>query len=494
MNAPQPIPFVAEGPQPLVRDIPKSEAYPVEALGPLRPVVEAVADETQAPVAIAAQSALAVASLATQAHADVQTLGGPAPTSLFALTVAESGERKSGCDRHLTSVIKEIERERTQQYRLDMADYDGAAKLWDARQAKLIKEATGKGIKATEAEADLAEMSPRPEPPLSPIQIVGDPTYDGLTKHLIGSTPSVAILTDEGGAFVGGHAMNSENKLRTVAGLSSLWDGSPINRTRAGDGVTTIFGRRLAAHLLIQPIAAAPLLSDRVANAQGFLARFLIAQPQSHIGFRLRRGSDPASAGEIRRFGERISDLMETPPPLREGTRNVLWPRLLRPADDAQELLYRYAEVVEKAQAPGGAYEGVRPFASKSAEQACRIAATLALFDDLNCREISAEMMANGIALARFYLGEACRLADGAAITEETQQAEDLRVWLVERWTEPYISVQAVVRYGPNRLRESKVVKKLFSVIEDSGWIVRTDHPVDVNGAKAATAWRIVKC
>ena len=53
--------FAAEGPQPLMREIPPGHPYPVAALGPLRAAVEAVQDRTQAPVALAAQSALAVA-------------------------------------------------------------------------------------------------------------------------------------------------------------------------------------------------------------------------------------------------------------------------------------------------------------------------------------------------------------------------------------------------------------------------------------------------
>lgn len=38
----EPISFCAEGPQPLMREIPPGEAYPIEALGPLRAAVEAV--------------------------------------------------------------------------------------------------------------------------------------------------------------------------------------------------------------------------------------------------------------------------------------------------------------------------------------------------------------------------------------------------------------------------------------------------------------------
>lgn len=53
-------PFAPEGPQPLLREIAEGEPYPVASLGPLRPAVEAVQGMTLAPIAIPAQSALAV--------------------------------------------------------------------------------------------------------------------------------------------------------------------------------------------------------------------------------------------------------------------------------------------------------------------------------------------------------------------------------------------------------------------------------------------------
>ena len=43
-------PYRSEGPQPLVREIPAGDVYPVEALGPLRGAVEAVQGMTQAPL------------------------------------------------------------------------------------------------------------------------------------------------------------------------------------------------------------------------------------------------------------------------------------------------------------------------------------------------------------------------------------------------------------------------------------------------------------
>ncbi|MGB7271212.1 MAG: DUF3987 domain-containing protein, partial [Albidovulum sp.] len=66
----QETPFLGEGPQPLLRAIsPASADYPVTALGPLAEAVRAVQGMTLAPIAIPAQSALAVASLAVQGFA-----------------------------------------------------------------------------------------------------------------------------------------------------------------------------------------------------------------------------------------------------------------------------------------------------------------------------------------------------------------------------------------------------------------------------------------
>lgn len=278
MNAPgfnaalavDPVPFKAEGPQPLLREIPPGEAFPVAALGPLRQAVEAVQDISQAPVAIAAQSALAVASLAVQGFADVETLGGDAPCSLFCLTIAESGERKSTCDRLLMRGVRDYERNRDEAYRESHAAWEAAHELWEGKRKRLIGEAAGKDkAKAVAAEADLRALGAEPRAPLFPNVTAMEPTFEGLVKLFGIGRPALGLFSDEAGGFIGGHAMNSDNRLKTMAGLSRLWNGEPIDRTRAGDGATTYRGRRLAAHLMVQPIAArAP-----AGRSTGFRAR-----------------------------------------------------------------------------------------------------------------------------------------------------------------------------------------------------------------------------
>ena len=66
-----------------------------------------------------------------------------------------------------------------------------------------------------------------------------------------------------------------------------LWMGDAIKRTRQGDGIFTLFGRRLSLHLMVQPKVAYELLADPLASDTGFLPRCLICEPASTIGTRL---------------------------------------------------------------------------------------------------------------------------------------------------------------------------------------------------------------
>lgn len=83
--------------RPLFRALPPAEPFPIEAMGALRPAAEAIHDTTQAPMAVCAQSVLAAATLAVQAHRDVELPGGAGRRPLTALfvSVLDSGERNT---------------------------------------------------------------------------------------------------------------------------------------------------------------------------------------------------------------------------------------------------------------------------------------------------------------------------------------------------------------------------------------------------------------
>lgn len=484
------IPFQAEAPQALIREPEARIPYPIEALGPLKDIVLAVKDVTQAPVEIAAQSSLSVASLAVQGFADVETISSKAPISLYTLTIAESGERKSSCDKLLMRAVREHEQEAEFDYNLNCETYSRGFKVWEKQKNDLINAATSG---ETSAEADLAAHPQAPPAPLAPNLTATEPTFEGLTKLFQNGRPSLGLFSDEAGAFIGGYAMNIDNMLKTCAGLSNLWDGSAINRTRAGDDTVTLYGRRLSTHLMAQPVAAMPLLNDPIATGQGFLARFLICAPVSNIGSRIYKKPEQESWQKIDSFTLKLKSILQAELSLKENETQVLEPRVLSLSEQAKAILIKYYNAIEELQGGDEKYSSVRSYASKSAEQSVRIAGVLTLCNDINSQEISLDTMTNAITLAEYYLNEAKRLSDEAEIDNKMLKADKLRKWLLDSWKENQITITNIVQSGPNTLRDSKTIKELMNILKSYGWVIENPKNTVVNGSKRRLSYQIVK-
>ena len=122
-------------PVPLVGQI-ERVAYPVDALPPaIRGAVEEVQDAVQAPAEMVASSALAVASLAAQSAADVsRNRALPGPCSLYFLTVAESGDRKSTVDRLMGRAVHAFQDEQRDASRLTLAAHAADVAAWEAKR------------------------------------------------------------------------------------------------------------------------------------------------------------------------------------------------------------------------------------------------------------------------------------------------------------------------------------------------------------------------
>jgi hypothetical protein len=239
----------ADDPLPLFPPLLPAAPYPLDALGPvLAPVAAAIARKVQVPDAMAAQSVLAVASLATSFHADILLpYGQTRPLSLFCLTAAESGDRKSTADREALWPIEKWERVLKEKYDEDMNAWRIEHAAWTAEKRKI--EADRK-IDLLGRREGIARLGPEPERPLEPLLVSGDLTMEGLTKSWTGMHPSLGIFSAEGGMFTAGHAMRDDSRLYSAATLSGLWDGQPVRRIRAMDGVSMLRGRRLSMHLM----------------------------------------------------------------------------------------------------------------------------------------------------------------------------------------------------------------------------------------------------
>ena len=343
-----------EPPRPLIRELPPADPFPIDALGDLLgPAATAIHERVRCPIAICGQSVIAAATLAAQAHADVQLpTDHVKPISNFFVTIAETGERKTAADSEALWPVRKREKALREAFDEALPSYENQKVAWEEARDHAVKKAKGDrgAIKFA-----LDAIGPAPIPPLPSMLTCPEPTYEGLCKYLQSGQPSIGVFSSEGGLFIGGHGMSDESKLRTAAGLSELWDGEPIKRVRAGDGTLVLPGRRVAIHLMAQPDVAAIMLSDRVLLNQGLLSRCLITAPESISGTRVWREPSDSVDAAIKRYGARLLELLERPLPLAEGKANELAPRVLRLAADARKLWIAFADSIERQIAPEGA-------------------------------------------------------------------------------------------------------------------------------------------
>ncbi len=482
-------------PEPLRAPRPKSEAYPIEELGDvLGKAVTALQTAIQAPVALCAQSVLASASLAVQSHFDIELPWGETkPLSLFLLTIAESGERKSGVDDVVLGAAKKHERASMEIYEAELTRFEIELAEWKAiTEAANRKIATAK----TQAISDEAssERTPRPEPPIVPLRFVSDPTVEGLYKLLAISQPSVGLFSDEGGLFVGGNAMNNDNALKTMARLCKFWDGSPFDRVRAGDGAGVLYGRRLSLHLLAQPEVMQKLLTDRMANGQGFLARCLTAWPESTIGKRYVSNDgyeNPYHHEHTKRLFKNLLELTEATPRIGK-TKQVLDPIPLPLSAEAKNLAIRTGNMLETQMTAGNDLEEIRDRAGKAIENACRLAGVIAVTEGgMTTREISKEHLSKGIVLIQWYLKEALRIRGAASISQEVVDAESLSRWLDNQGITLF-GTSMIIGRCPNAMRNKNRLDGALKVLTDNGYLILNDAGMIINGKKVKRSWQVL--
>lgn len=482
-------------PVPLRRELPPASEFPTHALGPiLAPAARALHSHVQAPVALCGNAILGAAALAVQGHADVDVPGaGRRPVSLFLVTVAASGERKTSVDNLALRAVRERERELALDHARDLESWRVEQGAWDATSQHIRR--NKKNYPTHQARvAALRELGPAPPPPLVPMVTCAEPTSEGLVHLLRDGQPGIGIFSSEGGQFLGGHAMSDDHRLKTVAALSSLWDASPVTRVRRGDGSFVLYGRRLALHLQMQPAVAAGLLGDPLLRDQGLLSRLLVAAPDSTAGTRFWREPDPSAAADLAAYHVRLAALLRRPLPLAEGARNALDPPALTFDPRARRAWCGFMDEVEGELADGGEYAVIRAFAAKLPEHAARIAAVIQLVDDPAAGAIGKTDIERGITLAQFYAMEAVRLHEAGADDPDLVLAERVLTWLHTTWPEPLVSLPDIYRHAPTRaIRSQSAARRIVGILERHGWVAKLVGPADVAGQRRREAWMIVE-
>ena len=435
------------------------DAFPFHALGSIMGnAARAIAQDVQAPDSLAGGSVLATASLAVQPLANVMLPHGQrCPLSVFVITGAGSGDRKSAVDAVACREIEEVRKRQAREFSSLMEQY----------------------------EADMGvrnKKDPEPPKPTPKSLTTGNATIEGISR-LLKHQSSVGIFSAEGGEMLGGHSLRDDKRSSGLAFYLKGWSGESLDSLRGGEGLTVLLGRRMAMHVLVQPVLLGTLLGDPLAQGQGLLARCLIAQPDTLAGHRPYRDVNPHDNPAVVAYNHAIKLLLETYPAVWDGGDGYeLKPQDLHLTDDAKALWVAFYNEIERQQGNGNELEGARPFASKAGEHAARIAGIITLVQDPLATAIPGAAMDAAIELTAFYLTEHLRLTGAGR-----QERIDARLRSLLAWFQSgrvVVQKKDVLQKSPYALRKLKaeglapLIEELVTrgYIRDAGksWEVRS--------------------
>ena len=486
----------AEEPLPLRTPLAEAADYPVDALGDIAEnAVRGIADTVQCSPALSAQSILSTMSMVTQTFINVvlpQGSGQPVPTSLYFVSIARSGDRKSSSDREAMRAVKEFEEELNKKASINQEKYRNEKEVYEANKKKIM---TDKDIKS-EAKPQLLNdlLLSKPQEPIPPVLQAQEPTLEGMHKYYEKGSCSLALMSSEGGQFLGGYAMNQDNRIKTAAGLSTIWDGEPIKRMRGGDGTSSLYNKRLSIHLMVQPGIYENLLSDESLKDQGLLSRLLCSYPPSLIGTRLSKEPLPRSSPDIQTFNNRIRELLDKM--AKNGELLEIEHKNIPLTPEAKKAFFDFTDECERKMANGGEYESITGLGSKLPELAARIASVIAFFENTDenpeMRELEGGYYKRGMILARYHAGEALRLFGNAAASPELLQAERLLEALL-KWPEEYISLVEIYQGAYAGIRDKKQAAKIMKILCDHKWVIPETKKQIIKGVPRVNSYKLRK-
>ncbi len=450
---------------PLTPEATKPTLPPIDALGiVLGPVAQKVVAVVQCPVGIALFSFLAAANLAVQDLVDVEVDGRIQPVSNFYLSIASSGQRKSGADYWAMKPYRVSEKsgsieysEALEQYRLEKRTYEAAEK--NIQKGNADFHAKIEQIKALGGE---------PLEPVLPWILCQEPTIEGLLRLLDKGRGSVGLFSDEGGKFIGGHGMSAESKLRMFTGLSGLWDSGTADKTRAGEGMTRLFDKRLSMHLMCQDGVAKILLNDKDAQDQGILARCLVSasEPTKKIYVEEDISKDPA----IISYQNRVLELL----PAYKAKPGELQRKQLRLSPDAKLLYMSFHDGIQQKKLDG-AYGSAAAHAEKAHDIALRLSAVLHVFDywilgEQESLEVGYECFERAMAIVAYSLAEQRRLGDETPVSDKYKKAGLMLEWMRKKQQQTF-SKSEMMQLGPSSLRSKDELECALAVLCEHGYV-----------------------
>jgi putative DNA primase/helicase len=405
--------------------------YPVDALpDSIRRAVLEHCSNNLTPPALAAIAALTAVSIAFQGGHNVRRPGGdPRPLHLFFMAIAQPSERKTSVMRDFCHPIRAFQELHDQSNRDARAGYASDERAWKAKERRLNSQisseyAKGNPIEDLEARRRILNQE-RPKIPFIVRQIYEDVTFASLIQGLYQDCPHAALLSSEGTIVF------KNLRIEDCGKLCAISDGDPLEFSRK-DRNFSLRDVRLTVCIMTQIDSFRKFLEkgDGAIQEMGFLARMLVACPESQIGSRYIDNSVKSSVF-FDKFNAKIFSVLAH----RFSDHKNLYDAFetLELSEEAATIYRNFFNAIEGNFSESGTLYDVRDHASKIPEMALRMAALFHLMEERK-GEIQSDLMDSAIKICTWHLFEYQRLfGKSSQISREFAGKELLLKWFPVR-------------------------------------------------------------
>lgn len=258
--------------------------------------------------------------------------------------------------------------------------------------------------------------------------------------------------------------------MRNLAMLNQLWDGASLPVERRTSESFTVRSARLTMALQVQESTLRSFFDSTkgLARGTGFLARFLVCWPRSTQGTR-NFTEAPANWPGLAVFNERLAAILNSPVPMDPDF--ALTPVMLTLAPDAKAAWVAFHDAIEAELVTGGALHDVRDVASKTADNAARLAALFHTFSG-SIGPIDLDAIESASRITAWHLHEARRFLGELAMPPELANPARLEAWMLDychRAGTDSVPTREIQRCGPNGLRDKAVICSAIKELTELG-------------------------
>ena len=445
--------------------------FSVNALPPpAAAMVRCISESTQTPPEMAGILVLPVLATAIQKRCSVRiTPDWREPLCMWAVAVAEPGERKSNVFNMLIKPVQEYETEVNKAEAREIAQNRAERELLESRLAHATKMQKKSSLAEQEHEvqdlsAQLADFVDKHALRL----LVDDTTPEMLAEIMEQQDGCITVCSSEGGVFDNMRGRYDHNKNYDVYLKGHSGDSLTVDRIKRGS--SHIQYPRISMMLTIQPFVLAGLMNDAGMKGKGLCGRFMYAMCPSNVGYRKVR-AEPIPDDVKEQYEAFVRRILSDD---RKGEIVI--------SDDAMEVFYEFMEKIERLL--GSEWMDMRDWGGKLAGATARIAALIHVANDNGADiPISVETMKNAIAIAEVLSEHAKAAYQVMGADKGTEDAKNILARL-SNYTGDTISRTDLTRLCRGRFAKAEQMDQGLEILEDMGYIRSVKEEIDYNNRR----------